>query len=118
MRYDLDPAHVRRALASYVNRLGDAAPANFASIVEAIAASKSPQVAISVAELGENADAAWVSYADAAARRNVSTRTISRKVATGDLVAVGRRISVASINALAATPNCDRPPRGGSGPRS
>ena len=118
MRYDLDPAHVRRAMASYVNRLGDACPPEFAALVLDIADRRTPYVAITVTDAGETDDAEFVTYAAAARRLGVSRRTISRRVAEQQLVVVGRRIAVASLTALAAAPCGTDLLQPGAGPRS
>ncbi|MFJ6952027.1 hypothetical protein [Micromonospora aurantiaca (nom. illeg.)] len=108
----LDPVaarHLVAALGRHVQRCerdGFVVPAQLRELfVLAVEASSRPSGAVGghdSAGEGLAADDRLVAHGVAARRLGVSLRTVRRRVAAGELVAVGRRITLASLEALEA----------------
>jgi hypothetical protein len=89
---------ITRLLAGARFRLGEQAPPWLADVRYAVINDHSGSLAITpVDKRAVDRDDAPVTYSEAAAVARVSVSTIRRRVAAGDLVQVGRRVSAASL---------------------
>lgn len=99
----LEARHLHRALAAYIQRMGPRqVPPRLVAMLDdlqvAISTPKSPLAATSVEPEAGPSHGDTVTYTQAAELLAVSPRTVSRRVADGDLERRGRRITLASIH--------------------
>ena len=99
-----EAAHGRAAFESYIHRRGvDRVPAGLVEYAadlaefEATHGHSRPLEANPLPNAPRLSDGALVSHAEAAEILGVSTRTVRRRVAEGQLQTVGRRITLSSI---------------------
>ncbi|MCZ7537778.1 MAG: helix-turn-helix domain-containing protein [Acidimicrobiia bacterium] len=97
----LERAHLARALADHVGRHGrDHVPESLAALSDALSRQSPPDAATAIDSLDGDAESGLVTYTDAAGMLGISARTVSRRVADGQLDTVGRRITRSSLEAL------------------
>ncbi len=99
-----DRAPFARALATYVFRVGDAAPPSFPTMIAAANARQRRPSTVTTVAVGEHTQhCLLMTHTETAAATGLSKRTIGRRVADKRLTGVGNLISAASVDEFCAS---------------